>query len=80
MKLLLFAFLILIVFGLLATLPTITIDKDAVVSSSAWAWIIAGCYFLPMGTVTTILTIIVALGVFRLIIAVVKAIWDMLPV
>ena len=80
MKLLLFAFLILIVFGLLAALPAISIDKDAVTSSSAWSWIIAACYFMPMGTVITILTLIVALGVFRLIIAVVKAIWDMLPV
>ena len=79
-KVVLFAALIVIVVGLLAALPAITIDVEAVAASSAWSWIRAALYFLPMKTVGTILAIIVAIAVFRLIIALVKTVWDLLPV
>ena len=80
MKIALFLVIIFIVFGLLMALPAIQINVDAVTSSSAWAWIIAAMYFIPTHTAVTILTILVALWSFRLIIALVKMIWDLLPV
>jgi len=69
-----------IVVVLLLALPMITIDTGAIVASSAWSWIRAALYFIPTHTVLLILQIIVALGVFRLIIALVKTIWGMLPI
>ena len=80
MKVLIFAVLIVLVFSLLALLPAITIDVDAVTQSSAWDWIIAAMYFIPTGTCTAILTILVALWSFQLVIALVKMVWDLLPV
>lgn len=67
------------VLAALVLLPVIEIDPVAVTSSSAWSWIVAAMYFIPSGTVVTILGLIVAMGVWSLIVAVVKALWDVLP-
>ena len=80
MKAILFGLLILAVLGLLAALPAITIDKDAVVSSSAWSWIVAAAYFIPTHTIATIGSVIIGLWLFRTVIALVKTICDLLPV
>ncbi len=80
LKVAIFAALIVVVFGLLAALPAVAIDVNAVVASSAWQWIRAALYFIPTGTVITILQVIVALGVFRIVVALVKTVWDLLPV
>ena len=63
----------------IAALPAINIDANAVISSSFYTYIRAGLYFLPIGTVTTIFSIQIALWTFRIIVAVVRAIWDLLP-
>lgn len=78
-KLAIFLVVLGIVLGVLAFLPTIDIDKDAVISSSAWHWVMAALYFLPTHTVINIGSIVVGLGIFSLIVAVVKAFWDVLP-
>ena len=62
-----------------AALPAINIDANAVISSSFYTYIRAGLYFLPIGTVTTIMGIQIALWTFRIIVAVVRAVWDLLP-
>ncbi len=80
LKVALFAIIIVAVFALLASLPAIVIDVNTVTASTAWTWIRAALYFIPTHTVVAILGIIVALGVFRLIVALVKTIWDLLPV
>ena len=80
MKTLLFILLFLIVVAALVQLPAIEINKDQVVSSNVFTYIRAAMYFIPSGTVFTIGGIILALWVFRVIVAVVKVIWDMLPV
>lgn len=69
-----------IVVSLIATLPTITIDPTAVTTSSAYEYVRAACYFIPANTVLTILTLILAFWVLRVVIALVKMLWDMLPV
>lgn len=63
----------------IAALPAINIDANAVISSSFYTYIRAGLYFLPIGTVTTIFGIQIALWTFRIIVAVVRAVWDLLP-
>lgn len=62
-----------------AALPAINIDANAVISSSFYTYIRAAMYFLPVGTVTTIMGIQIALWTFRIIVAVVRAVWDLLP-
>lgn len=80
MKLALFVLILVIVLAAFVVLPTIDIDVDAVVSSNAFTYIRAGLYFIPTDTVVTIGTLILALWVFRIIIAFVKVLWDVLPV
>lgn len=63
----------------IAALPAININANAVISSSFYTYIRAGLYFLPIGTVTTIFGIQIALWTFRIIVAVVRAVWDLLP-
>lgn len=79
-KALIFVLVFSVVVMLIGFLPTINIDPTAVVTSSAYAYIRAGCYFLPMQTVVTIISLVLALWLFRLIVAIIKALWDILPV
>jgi len=74
------AVILVVVFALLMALPTIRIDKDTVIASNAFAYVRAACYFIPTGTCAAILAIIVGLQVFRIIVALVKTIWELLPV
>lgn len=78
-KLTIFVVLLGIVLGILLFLPDVDIDKDAVISSSAWHWVRAAMYFFPFHTVRTILSTVVTLGIFSIIVAFVKAFWDVLP-
>lgn len=78
-KIAIFAVIFVIVIGFIAMLPTITIDKDAVITSSAYQWIRAGLWFLPTGAMAAIFSVQITLWSFRVLIAIVKVIWDMLP-
>lgn len=78
-KIAIFALIFTIVIGFIAMLPTVTINKDAVVTSSAYQWIRAGLWFLPTGAITAIFAVQLVLWSFRVLIAIIKAIWDMLP-
>ena len=80
MKLAIFAVIFFFVLGLLLLMPTITISSSAVISSSAYAYIRSAMYFLPIQTVVVILSLIISFWVLRVVIAVVKMIWDVLPV
>lgn len=62
-----------------AALPSIVINVENVVSSVFFSYIRAGLYFLPLHTVAAILGIQVALWGFRIVVAVVRAVWDLLP-
>lgn len=78
-KMIIFGVILVVVISLIFSLPAISLDKDAIISSSAWYWITAAMYFVPTHTVVSILSVIVSLGIFSLIVAVVKTIWDVLP-
>lgn len=77
---LIIAIAIIITIPVLLLLPTISIDSAAVISSSAFSYIRAGLYFLPIGTVGVILQLILAFWIVRMVIAFVKMVWDVLPV
>ena len=76
----LFTVILLIAFALLMALPAIHIDSGAVISSNAFSYVRAALYFIPAGTCAAILAIIMGLWIFRVIIALVKTLWAVLPV
>lgn len=65
--------------GMLNLLPEFTWS----VESSAFEYLISFIrmigYLLPWGTVSAIVSLVVALFVFRIIIAIIKTVWDLLP-
>lgn len=69
-----------IVSGLLSILPDISWDVDSSIFSYFIGILQAAGYMLPMGTVSTIVGLIVSLTVFRIVISLVRTIWDLLPV
>ena len=73
-----FFIIALIIIPLITALPTIAIDVPGVVNGSVYSFIRAGAYFLPMDTVAVILGISLGLYVFRMIVAIVKAIKEVL--
>ena len=79
LKLVVFGIILVAIIAILVLLPSVDIDKDAVISSSAWYWVMAALYFIPTHTVVSILTVVIGIGIFSLIVAVVKTIWDLLP-
>ncbi len=80
MKILIWVIIIAVVFALICAVPVISIDAAAVTSSSAIDFIRVALYFIPVNTVTAILAITMGLWIFRIIVALIKTIWDMLPV
>lgn len=60
-------------------LPSIVIDFDAIVTSAFYTYIRAGMYFLPLRTVSAILLVQVTIWLFRIIVAIVRTVWDLLP-
>ena len=77
-------FLLNIVFGIvsgfLSLIPKFNIDIDPTFFDYFLGLVRAGSYMLPMGTVSAIISIIVSLTIFRIVIAFIKSIWDLLPV
>lgn len=78
-KVAIFVVIVVIVIGLIAILPTVVIDKNAVITSSAYQWIRAGLWFLPTTAMVAIFAVQISLWLFRLILSIIKVIWDVLP-
>ena len=78
-RLAIFALILGAVVAALALLPSVAIDTQAVLGSSAWAYVRAALYFLPLHTVLAIVGVVLALGLWSIIVAAVKTIWDVLP-
>ena len=68
-----------LVSGMLSAAPDITFS----VETSAFQYFVdilkVACYMLPMNTVSTIVGIIVCISGLRIVIAVIRTIWDLLP-
>lgn len=69
----------LVVIPCLVAMPTISISYTAVITSSVYSFIRGAMYFLPCGTIAIILGIILALWLFRVLVAVVRTVWALLP-
>ena len=72
------------VFGVLTIflklLPDISINVDSQLFSAFMDSVSMVLYLLPMGTVMTIYNIIVLIIVFRIVVALIKTVWDLLPI
>ena len=68
-----------IVEGVLKLLPDFSWSVENSFFSSALDLVRVACYLLPMGTVVAIITIINMLLIVRIAIAIIKTIWDLLP-
>lgn len=65
--------------GLLSLLPDIDFDiPDGILTNIIEAFDIIA-YIVPFGTVFTILAIVISLHSFRIIISLLKTLWDILP-
>ena len=71
--------LTIIAIPLLLMLPVINIDAINIIQGNVFGYIRAGLYFLPVGTIVRILGITVSLFTFRVIVALVKTVWELLP-
>ena len=69
-----------IVSPILAKIPSVNINYDGVVTSSVYQYIRAALYFFPMQTVLSILSIVLALWVLRVVIALLHSLWASLPI
>lgn len=77
-------FIINIVFGILSgfleLLPDIQLDLIGSPLYGAFLdFVEMACYLFPMNTFFTIFGIVVALTIFRIIVSLVKTIWELLP-
>lgn len=68
-----------LVSGCLVLVPEIDFNIDSGVFQLFLDFVDLGCYLLPMRTVASILELVIALAVFRVIIATVRTVWDLLP-
>lgn len=69
-----------IVNGLLVLVPDISWSVDTSWMSAFVSVLKMVFYLLPMHTVIQIITLIIALTIFRFIISLIKTIWELLPV
>ena len=69
-----------IVSGFLSLLPPIDFSVESTAFDYFLGIVRVASYMLPMGTVSTILGLIVSLTIVRIVIAFIKTIWDLLPV
>lgn len=65
--------------GALSAAPDITFSVDSSVFEFFVDILKMACYLLPMGTVNTIVGIIIAVSGFRVVIAIIRSVWDLLP-
>lgn len=76
-------FFLNIVFNLvnwmLEPLPTITVPSLDT-SSTFFDFVRCGLYLLPLGTVNAIVGLLVAISLFRIILSIIKTIWNLLPI
>ena len=69
-----------LVMGVLSLLPDVSWPVNASLITNALEWLKVVCYILPLGTIKAILVIIVILQAFRIVISLIKTIWDILPI
>ena len=68
-----------IVSGFFSILPDISWDVDSGIFDVVLGIFASVGYLLPWGTVAAIAALIVSFTVFRIIISLIKSLWDLLP-
>ena len=71
--------LFLLLQGLLVLLPDVSWNVDSNAFDTFLDIMRFGGYFLPMGTISTIIGIIFVLTLFRIFVSYIKTIWDLIP-
>lgn len=66
--------------GLLSILPDISWSVDVSRFSTFFQIIGVAGYLLPMDTIITLVGLVMAITLFRIVISIVKTIWDLLPI
>lgn len=65
--------------GLLGMLPDVQWNLEGSAFTVFLDYVEMVCYLLPMGTILQIVSIVVGLITFKIVIALIKTIWDLLP-
>lgn len=68
-----------IVEGLLGMLPDVQWNIEGTAFTVFLDYVEMVCYLLPMGTILQIVSIVVGLITFKIVISLIKTIWDLLP-
>ena len=68
-----------IVEGLLAFLPEISWNVDGSLFDIFFDVLEMVCYLLPMGTIITIIHLVISFIMFRVVVSLIKTIWELLP-
>lgn len=68
-----------IVSGMLSLLPDISWNVDSGALSTFLDYVRVASYLLPMDTIGTIVGLIISIITFRIIISLIKTIWEVLP-
>ena len=69
-----------IVEWILTSLPEIAIPTMMARDSTFFGMVRCVLYLLPLDTISTIVGLLISIALFRIIIAIIKTIWDLLPV
>lgn len=76
-------FLFAVVGSLLSLLPSVSYSGSLPSKWSSyqtfWGYVQMVAYLLPLGTITSIFALVLTISLFRLAIAVIRAVWDLLP-
>ena len=64
---------------LFALLPTVEWNVQSSFFTAFLDVLSVACYFLPMGTVTTILELIVIINTFKIFVSLIKTVWQLIP-
>lgn len=76
-------FLFAVVEGLLSLLPSVSYSGSLPSRWNSfqtfWGYVQMVAYLLPLNTIVSILALVLTISFFRLAIAVIRAVWDLLP-
>lgn len=72
-------FVFKVVEGLLGMLPDVQWNIEDTAFTVFLDYVEMVCYLLPMGTILQIVSIVVGLITFKIVISLIKTIWDLLP-
>lgn len=76
-------FLFLVVKGLLSLLPSMSYTASLASKwgsfTTFWSYVQMVAYLLPLSTLISIVTLVIAISLFRLAVSVIRAVWDLLP-